>query len=268
MTPRGEERPQSAQEPSQKKSRQVRKDAGQPRWENRDYAALQWIGEQGAIRFDQLQRLLGRESIERNDWNAVLSPSATRNAITRWEAKRLVNSAHIMPKEQKYYWLSTAGFQFVELKLPHYSPKRLDMPHLLACNQVRLYMELLNRTDEQEFGDFEHCTWIAQRQLQLLDPEHKLHIPAGQFITQTRGTLAIEIIMTLEGAEPVMRSYAKGTVYSEIWYFAYTAHLTQLDQIREQLRQSGVDVSKIYTFNGDTILVPQVLPRRIRKKKR
>jgi hypothetical protein len=149
----------------QKPPRKRRKDAGQPRWEDRDYYVLQWIGEQGVIRFDQLRRLLGRESPELDGWETVLSESATRNAIDRWETGRLVNSAHIVPKELKYYWLSNAGFQFVELDLPHYRPKRQEVPLLFACNQIRLYVELLARLDKQEFGDHgvsasksENCT--------------------------------------------------------------------------------------------------------------
>lgn len=259
--------PPTDQQPQQNRPRRQRKDAGQPRWEDRDYYVLQWIGQQGIIRYDQLRRLLGRESPEKHDWNAVLSPSATDNAITRWEAKRLVNSAHIVPKEPKYFWLSTVGLQFAQLDLPHYSPKRRELPLLLACNQVRLYIELLNRRDEQEFGDVEHCTWIAQRELQQRDPEHKMHLPVAQFNTQARGRLAFEVITSQEDVEPIMRVYAQSNAFNEIWYFAHTTHLVLLDQIREQIQKSGLDVSKIYTFNGDTILVPAPLPKRIRTKK-
>lgn len=266
MTSSQGEIPQSHQ-PQHPSPRRKRKDAGQPRYEDRDYYVLQWIGEQGVIRYDQLRRLLGRESPEKDDWNAVLSPSATNNAIERWETKRLVNSAYIVPKEPNYYWLSTAGFQLVELDLPHYRPKISEMPYLLACNQVRLYIELLNRIDEREFGDVNHCTWVSQRQLQTLDPEHKLHIPSGKFTTQTRGELAIEVVTHQEGVEPIMRAYATSP-YREIWYFALSEQLALLDRTREQLRRSGVDVSSIYTFNGDSILVPAALPKRIRTKKR
>jgi hypothetical protein len=35
--------------------RKKRKDAGKVRWQSRDYYALQWISEQGIIRFDQLR---------------------------------------------------------------------------------------------------------------------------------------------------------------------------------------------------------------------
>src|SRR6266700_756432 len=42
--------------------RKARQDKGKPQWTERNYYCLEWIGEQRAIRFDQLQRLLARES--------------------------------------------------------------------------------------------------------------------------------------------------------------------------------------------------------------
>src|SRR6266566_2043255 len=62
--PLQEGQPTSAHE---KRERRRRKDAGHPRWEDRDYYVLKWIGTQGVIRFDQLRQLLGRESEDLDD---------------------------------------------------------------------------------------------------------------------------------------------------------------------------------------------------------
>ncbi len=254
----------SPQEPPRKR----RKDAGQPRWGDRDYYVLPWIGQQGVIRFDQLRCLLGRESPDLDDWEAVLSESATRNAIDRWESRHLVNSAHLVPKEPKYYWLSNAGLQFVELDLSYYRPKRQEVPLLFACNQVRLYVELLARRDQQEFGDHWDCAWISMRQIAHRNPETTLHLPMAQFRTPKRGTLALELVRTpSEDPEPVMRSYMKGLGYSEVWYFAPSSVLPMLEEMREMLRRSGVDVGSIYTFNADAILFPSPPPKRTKKNK-
>lgn len=261
------ERSQTEHSP-QRPPRKRRKDAGQPRWEDRDYYVLKWIGVQGVIRFDQLRRLLGRESEDLDDWEAVLSESATRNAIDRWESRRLVNSAHIVPKELKYYWLSNAGVQFVELDLPHYSPKRLEVPWLFACNQVRLSVELLARSDEQEFGDYWECAWISTRRLAQRNPEAKLHLPIAQFETPKRGTLALELVLDpSEDAESLMRSYTKGLGYSEVWYFAPSSVLPMLEETREKLRQSGANVGSIFTFNADAILMPSPPSKRTKRNK-
>jgi hypothetical protein len=247
-----------------KPERKKRKDAGQPRWTDRDYYALQWIGEQGVIRFDQLQRLLALESPEIWYCNAALSSSATRNAINRWEAKRLVNSAHIASKEPKYYWLSNAGFQFVELNLPHYSPRKFDIPYLLACNQVRLHLEILTCRNPQEFGDVQKCRFVSARELRSNHPEQMMHLPSGEYWTQKQGILAVEVVIeSIEKAEEHMRAYVQAKVgkYSQVWYFVLSDLITFLDETRQKLRAAGVDVSKIYTFNADGILIPPPQPK-------
>lgn len=253
------------------RQRRRRKDAGQPRYEDRNYYVLQWIAEQGAIRFDQLQRLLGRESPELDDWESVLSESATRNAIDRWSVKRYINAAYLVPKEQKYFWLSTAGLQFIESSLLHYSPKRSEMAYVLACNQARLHIELLNVQNDDEFGEYDACTWLSRRMLQSNDPDRTLHVPIAAFETGIRGTLAIEVVIEEPGlvAEKHMRAYAQNKLgdYSEIWYYVLSEPLVELDAIREKLRQERVDVSKIFTFKADHILIPPPRPKRVKKKK-
>mgnify|MGYP001258245711 CR=1 FL=1 len=252
-----------------KPERKKRKDSGQPRWSERDYYSLQWIGEQGVIRFDQLQLLLGMQSPDKESCDAVLSPSATRNAIGRWEAKRLVNSEHIVSKEPKYYCLSNLGFQFVELQLPHYRPRKLDIHYLLSCNQARLHMEILNCRDPQEFGDPQECRFVSQRELWSRDPERNMHLPSGEFWTVKRGTLAVEVVIEPpEAAEEHMRAYAQGSLgqYSQVWYFALSSLLPFLDETRQKLKAAGVDVSRIYTFNADAILIPAPPRKRTKKK--
>jgi len=250
--------------------RKKRKDAGKARWQGRDYYALEWIGTQGAIRFDQLQRLLGMDSPDKQDTYAVLSPSATRNALGRWETKSLINSEHIAPGEPMYFWLTQAGFQFVELQLPDYTPKELEMPSLLACNQVRLHLELLNRTNPQMFGDYQKCDWTSRRELQSNHPKRRTHIPSGDYKTETRGTLAIEVVITSpEETEQQMREYVQGKLgdYSEVWYFALSDEHSSLNDTREKLSASGIDVSKITLFNAQAFLFPPLPTKRTKKKK-
>ena len=64
-----------------------------------------------------------------------------------------------------------------------------------------------------------------------------------------------------------MRSYTAGLGFREIWYFAPSAVLPELEGIREQLMRSGRAVEHLYTFDADAILAPPPLPTRIRSKK-
>jgi hypothetical protein len=207
------------------------------------------------------------ESPGQQDDSAILSPSATRNAVTRWETKSLIDSEHIVPEEPLYYWLTPAGLQFAERHLPYYTPKELEMPYLLACNQVRLHLELLNRIDPQMFGDFQKCYWVSNRELQNNHPKQKIHQPSGEYWTEARGTLAIEVVIEpLEDAEQQMRDYVRGKLgeYSEVWYFALSELYPSLNETCEKLSASGIDVSTIRLFNADAILLP---PKRTKKKK-
>jgi hypothetical protein len=242
-------------------SRKRRKDAGQPRWEDRDYSCLYWIGEQGLIRFDQLQRLLGRKSLELNDWNAILSPSATRNALERWTRGKLINSAYLLPKEPQYYWLSTHGFQFASLDLPHYhptNPKRdLDqIRYLFACNQVRLFLDLTRRTKEILPGDWRDWVWLSERIFQhaSLDPTRK-HTPSGAFVNRKGASIGIQVeLIRKEQAEHLMRLYVSAT-YEQVWYFALSEPFQYLIEIYKRLEQAGLDMSKISIINADSIIL-------------
>jgi hypothetical protein len=72
------------QQPAKKNTpRARRKDRGKPRWTERDDYCLWWIGEQRAVRYDQLQRLLARESDHETARPGWLSASRTSQTIER-----------------------------------------------------------------------------------------------------------------------------------------------------------------------------------------
>ena len=245
--------------------RRQRKDAGHPRWESRDYYCLQWIGQQMVVRFDQLQWLLGRESQTFQDYEHVLSPSATRNAINRWEMARLVNSRHVQGKEPKYYWLSQQGLDFVELKLPHHVPETSTIKHSFACNQIRLYVEQLDHETE-EMTD---SSWLSQRELRR--QERTTPFPDAEWRTLKLGRVAIHVeteVKVREQALHLMESYAQGHAgpYSEVWYFATHTTLAFLEDLRQTLQQSGIHTDTLYIYDAEKIIFAPSLSRRTRKK--
>ncbi len=252
------------QEHSLKISRKQRKDAGQLRWENRDYYCLQWIGQQTVVRFDQLQRLLGRESRAFHDYSNVLSPSATRNAITRWEMAKLINSRHVQANEQKYYWLSQQGLSFVELKLPHHVPEASTIQHFFACNQIRLYVEQLDYETEEATN----ATWFSQ--CELRQQERTTPLPDAEWCTLGLGRVAIHVETERkirEQALQKMQSYVQGHVvsYSEVWYFATHTTLAFLEDLRQTLQRSGIHTDKLYIYDAEKIIFAPSLSQRTRK---
>lgn len=252
------------QEHSLKKSRKQRKDAGQLRWENRDYYCLQWVGQQTVVRFDQLQWLLGRESQAFHGYSNVLSPSATRNTINRWEMGKLINSRHVQGKEQKYYWLSQQGLNFVELQLPHHVPEASTIQHSFACNQIRLYVEQL----DYETEEMTNATWFSQ--CELRQQERITPLPDAEWYTLELGRVAIHVETERKGREQAlhtMQSYVQGYVgsYSEVWYFATHTTLTFLEDLRQTLQQSGIHTDKLYIYDAEKIIFAPSLSQRMRK---
>lgn len=64
--------------------RKIRQDKGQMRWTECDLAVLRWIGEQYAIRMDQLQGRLGQLASEPTQEPDVLGIETTRKLVQRW----------------------------------------------------------------------------------------------------------------------------------------------------------------------------------------
>lgn len=110
---------------------------------------------------------------------------------------------------------------------------------------------------------------MSERELQSRDPDGQIHHQSGEFWTQTRGTLAIEVaIASKQQTEQVMKTYAQGQLgnYSEVWHLALAAQHSLLEETREKLRRLGVDVRRISLFKADDILIPSPRPKQIRKK--
>jgi len=65
--------------------RKKRKDTSVPRLTSRDELALTWIGQQYAMRLDQIQELLGQLAGHGAAHEDAISESATLNVIARWK---------------------------------------------------------------------------------------------------------------------------------------------------------------------------------------
>jgi hypothetical protein len=91
----------------QERRRKPRRDRG-PRLTPRDPVMLRWMGEQYALRFDQIQRLLARFSTGALLTPGRVSESTARPTIDRWEMAGLVVSKKILADEQGYCWVTLA----------------------------------------------------------------------------------------------------------------------------------------------------------------
>ncbi|HEU5380728.1 MAG TPA: hypothetical protein VFV38_35340 [Ktedonobacteraceae bacterium] len=134
--------------------RKRRRDCG-PRLTPRDLAILRWMGEQYALRFDQIQRLLARFSPEATRTPGRVSESTARHTIDRWELAGLVVYRKILADEPGYCWLTPAGLRTIGLPFRALTPQPYSFPHIFQCAQARM------RLTEQYPG----WSWRSERWL-------------------------------------------------------------------------------------------------------
>src|SRR5690242_9306099 len=104
--------------------RPPRIDKGSIELTDRDLRCLRWIGEQYTVRFDTLQKLLGREPQNLNDntpRDGVLSERNTRKVIRRWCDEELVIYKKILVAKRGYVWLTAAGMKTAKLSYKPYA---------------------------------------------------------------------------------------------------------------------------------------------------
>ena len=103
--------------------------------------ALRWIGEQYAVRMDQLARLLGSQPGGETRVEGMLSERRTRRVVERWAQARLVETRKILYAEPGWVWLSRAGLRAVGLQVKYLVPRPMWLSHVFWCGEVRRRLE-------------------------------------------------------------------------------------------------------------------------------
>lgn len=153
---------------------------------DRDLWALRWIGEQYAVRMDQLARLLGSQPGGETSVEGTLSERRTRRIVERWMQARLVETRKILYAEPGWVWLSRAGLRAVGLQVKYLVPRPMWLNHVFWCGEVR-------RRLEADADDFE---WRSERLLHAfgsaLNPHH---LPDAELVSGNT-TVAVEVELT------------------------------------------------------------------------
>ena len=165
-----------------------------PEFTRRDGQALMWLGEQYGARLDVLGVLLGRLGDGRAE---VLSRSAVRNQVERWQRQGLVMTRRMLGET----WVTPtrAGLERVELPFPVWGMPVTRLHHCHAINVVRLWWE--SQTQAQA------SPWISERRCYAERGKGPTwHIPDGKVVDQRSVErdgptqfLAIEVELTHKG---------------------------------------------------------------------
>src|SRR5260370_38400966 len=128
-------------------SRKLRRDSG-PRLRERGQQALGWIGQQYAVRLDQLQILLARlgepgDSARKPKEEGRLTQKRTMDLVRRWERPGLVSYGWFLHGDPAWVWLSAEGLRVVRQQigdLRPFEPTAGRLSHLFFCNHAPLFV--------------------------------------------------------------------------------------------------------------------------------
>jgi len=200
-------------------TRAPRIDKGSIELTDRDLRCVRWIGEQYTVRFDTLQKLLGREPKHTNGHapiDGILSERNTRKAIRRWVDAGLVVYKKILFAERGYVWLTSLGLKTASLNYKPHTPAVASLPHLHVLNELRLKLE----------GRYQgRLSWMAERELrrihERLDKAKRRgwHLPDA-VITLDQKVVAIEVELTQKTDQRLTETVERLTQqYQGVWYF-------------------------------------------------
>jgi hypothetical protein len=217
-------------------ARKERSDKGSIKMTERDLSVLRFIGEQYAVRQDQLARLLKRPA------QGALSESATRAVVGRWEKAGLTDSRKVIADEPKFIWLTRKGLDEVGLNFKPWAPTAASLAHIFWTNQVRMHTEERHPQSswrsERELRKGRVMQSIGTAQAHEVDAE--IHLPEG--------VVAVEVELSPKSVDrrrSIMAEVAQR--YGTVWYFAPSNVASLLEQTasslpgRERVRIYGLE---------------------------
>jgi hypothetical protein len=243
------------------RKRGLRKDIGRIKFNDRDEFALNWIGQQYAIRLDQLQWLLGQMAGKTAMNTHWITETAARNVVARWIKAEWVEAEQIRAREPLWIWPTRKGLRRANLPYNYRDIEQAgldDLKHLYAINEIRL-----GECDEKEMQ------WVSERQLLrgvqhprgrdlLHRPDAVLHRPDGKIIAieaelsmKTAHELTENLLELVRGEEYLRIKHEYGYqharetcqgmrgTYTDIWYFGPPKVRKQIQKERNSLISRG-----------------------------
>lgn len=198
-----------------------RSDYGQVRATDRDLYLLKWIGEQYAVRVDQLKQLAEVYKGE------SLSEPTIKWLTNRWRAAGWVEKRVLLARQSQWIWLTREGYKDAGLEYPYARPSVSRLRHIYHTNAVRLWIEQRSQWKAE---------WTSDRSI---NPERKLegkrHFVDGEVFYADK-TIALEVELT-QKSRPRLDSILKELKkdYEAVWYFAspecYTAVKNAIESV-------------------------------------
>jgi hypothetical protein len=175
----------------------------------RDLAALAWVGEQYALRLDQLEVLLGR------------GQRTAQRTAARFRAQGLVRSRPLLAGEPAWLWLTPIGARECSSGFAAWEPKLALLAHVEAVNWVRLFVR----------GRAPLSEWVCERQLLRERDRQEVHVPDA-IVLLDRRSVAVEVELTVKSrvrTQRILDELSAG--YDSVLYFTTPATRSHLERL-------------------------------------
>lgn len=193
-----------------RRTRAERSDKGRVLITPRDEVTLRWIGDQYAVRLDQLQVLLGRQAQAQTEAEGTVSEGTARRVVGRWAKAGWVVRRKVFHREPEWIWLTRSGMQLAGLEYRAIEPSVILLKHTYEVNRVRLRVE-------ERYG--EQAVWRSERAIKpIRQRDRDVHYADAEVEIRGR-TIGLEIERTAKGPLK-LRSILAGLVreYPGVWY--------------------------------------------------
>jgi hypothetical protein len=191
--------------------RRPRADRGQIRLQPRDRDGMLLIGEQSAVRRDQMARYLGRRAQRATKKPGEIGPTTLQDIIDRWCTLGWVQTYSLSKTESDWLYLTAAGLRALDLPYNPWTPKRgSQFDHMFWVNEVRLLLEDI----------YPEGHWVSERHIRHY--RTLTHYADGEFYPpQATTAIAIEVERSLKDSERLERILPwLVRNYENTWYFA------------------------------------------------
>ena len=213
------------QSSNEQRGKKPRRDKGTRLLTSRDVWVLRWIGEQYCARFDQVQQLLSRQPLHRDQAKAPgpggLTASAVGQVLARWQQDpAYVQYERVYVERPGWIWLTPYGERALDLPYARHTLRESRLTHRYYINLVRLDYEARHPG----------AVWTSERAILAQLPQRNSgeavpHVPDGIITCEDgRGAIAIEVELSPK-KDAELDTVLAGLIggdrprYRSVWYF-------------------------------------------------
>lgn len=222
-----------------RRQRKTRSDKGKRQATPRDLASLEWIADQYAARFDQVQMLLSRYPDEKKPFKSggLIGETTTKDMIKRWVDAGWAGYRRVLAGDRGFVWVTRGGLQLVGLdeKYTAKQPAATRLRHIYAVNVVRFWADMqqgMEWTSERKF----------RSELVVKKGAKVGAVPDAVMQSAKWGRVAVEVELTPKKPEEtfqkvmrLVRNYdyiesegAYGAKYQRVWFYVPTEKMKAL----------------------------------------